>query len=124
LELWAPSEAELLEEGAVALVSLLTEGAGPGAGPDSEREVRLEAVDDEDRLVQWLNEILVLAVLEGWLFRGADIELAEPGILRAVLRGRAGGSHRLAGELKSVTYHDLLLTGSGPGWRARIVVDV
>lgn len=62
LELRASSEPELLAEGARAIVSLLTEGA-PVEGTDP-RRLELAAIDREDRLVQWLNEILLLAMVD------------------------------------------------------------
>jgi SHS2 domain-containing protein len=122
LELWAPTEAELLVEGARAVIELLTEGES--AGERDELPVTLEAVDPEDRLVRWLNEVLVLAVTRGFLTGGAALELIGGTALRGVLRGEAHAAHRVRAELKSATYHDLELTRDARGYRARVVIDV
>jgi SHS2 domain-containing protein len=119
LSVWAESEAALLAEAARAIVSTMTEGARPGPARDT-RTLTLEALDPEDRLVRWLNEVIYLAVAEGFLTREADLRLEGAGLV-ARLAGERG---TVATELKSVTYHDLHLTGDGGHWRARFVVDV
>jgi len=122
LELWAPTEAELLEEGAQALIALLTEDAQVGA--KVERALHIDAVDPTDRLVRWLNEVLYLAISEGFLVAEADLVLHETG-LDARVRGQDDGSASLRAEIKSVTYHDLVLTRRDDGsWSARVVMDV
>jgi SHS2 domain-containing protein len=121
LELWATSEEALLEEGARAIVSVLTEGAH--IDDRDHRDIRLETVDDEDRLVQWLNEILYSAVSHGFLFSGAEITLSPAG-LSAQLRGQADAGNSIKTELKSATYHDLTLERTDGGWRAQVVIDV
>jgi SHS2 domain-containing protein len=122
LEIWAPTEAELLAEGARALVGILTDGAALAAR--DARDIRLEALDREDRLVRWLNEVLVLAVPGGFLAAEARLELTGETGLRAALRGEAGAAKRVVTELKAATYHDLALTHDDRGWRARVVIDV
>lgn len=123
LEIWADTERELLGEGARALTSILT-GEKP-VRPSSETTLSLEGIDREDRLVQWLNEVLYLAVGEGFLFDSADIHLDDDARLEATVRGEAGAWDKLVTELKSVTYHDLSLREvDGGSWRAHIVVDV
>jgi SHS2 domain-containing protein len=121
LELWAESEELLLVEGARALIEILTEGVE--ILETSERELRIEALDDEDRLVQWLNQVLLLAILEGFLLADAELRL-YPGGLEARLRGEAAALDKIRTELKSVTYHDLHLSREAGRWEARVVIDV
>lgn len=121
LSLWAPTEEELMRVGAEAVIEIMTEGAPPGALSPG-REITIDAVDAADRLVQWLNEVIVAAVTDGFLVREADIELTGDSGLRARVRGEAGG--RVLVELKSATYHDLELARHGDAWRARVVIDV
>jgi SHS2 domain-containing protein len=121
LEIWAPSEEALLLEAAQALVSILTEDARPGSG--SRRSVRVEGLDREDRLVQWLNRVLLLALLEGFLLRDARLRLSDHG-LEAEIDGEEAAIDKIRTELKSVTYHDLELIEEAGRWRARIVIDV
>ena len=123
LELWGESEEEVLCAGAEGLIAIMTE---KGEVADREqRPVRIEAIDPQDRLVQWLNEIIVAAVSGGFLFGSADIALEGQTGLSATMRGEPGAGDRVRVELKSVTYHDLEL-GSEPdgSWRARVVIDV
>ena len=122
LALWAASEVELLVEGARAVVEELTEGAVIAAREG--RLVRVEALDGPDRLVRWLNEVLFLALTEGFLLADAEITLRPDG-LDARLRGEIAGAGRIRHELKSVTYHDLQLEERSDGtWQARLVIDV
>ncbi len=121
LSVWAESEAALLAQAARALVCVMTDDARPGPRRSWDtRELALDALDPEDRLVRWLNEVIYLAVAEGFLTRAADVRLDGNG-LAARLAGERGA---VATELKSATYHDLHLTGDGGRWRARFVVDV
>jgi nicotinamidase/pyrazinamidase len=121
LRFWAPTEEELLIEGAQALIRVLTEGKAPKSA--STWQLRIDAIDAEDRLVQWLNEVLILATLKGFLF--ADAELSLQGTaLEATLQGQADSWQDLRTELKSVTYHDIELGQTNGGWRAQVVVDV
>jgi SHS2 domain-containing protein len=121
LEIWGPTEEAVLEEGLFALVAILTGGAT--VAPRQSRTVGIEALDPEDRLVRWLNEVLYLATVEGFLACDAQIELTERGI-RARLRGEAGSNRRLETEIKSVTYHGLSLSRQDGRLTARVVLDV
>ena len=123
LELWGDSEEELLAAGARAVTEILT--GGGEVAELGERELAIDAVDPGDRLVQWLNEIIVAAVVDGFLFRSAAIELGGGTQLHAHARGEPGRHDRVVAELKSATYHDLALERTPPGpWRARVVIDV
>jgi SHS2 domain-containing protein len=123
LELWGASEEEVLVAGAEAVIDVMTEGAAAGAAT-AERSIELDAVDAADRLVQWLNEIIVAAVMDGFLVRSAEIHLDGDSGLRARVQGEAGA--RVLAELKSATYHDRAQArdDAGGGWRARVVIDV
>ena len=121
LELWAPSEQELLVEAAQALIEVLTEGAAVPA--ESERRLTLESLDPEDRLVRWLNEVLVLATVEGFVLCDAELAL-RPGGLEAVVRGRAEAPELVRTEVKSVTYHGLQLHHRAEGFVGKVTIDV
>ncbi len=125
LQFWAPTEEELLIEAARTIVGELTDGADINA--TSTRQVELQAIDPGDRLVQWLNEILVLAITDGFLTGDAKIMLAvgETAALTATLRGEANAGDRIRSELKSVTDHELVLgRREDGGWSAQVVIDV
>ena len=121
LECWAPDEAAVLVEAARALVALMTGGAAI-ARRDT-RAVTLSSLDPEDRLVEWLNEVIYAAVTDGFVLADAQVTLREGG-LDAAMTGEAQASDRVTGELKSVTYHHLALWREAGVVRCRVVVDV
>ena len=122
LELWADSEPDLLLAGAEAVIEILT--GGGEVADRAGRDIVIDAVDSADRLVQWLNEIIVAAVAGGFLLRSASIELDGETGLRASARGEPDAGDRVVAELKSATYHDLALEQVPSGWRARVIIDV
>ena len=89
--------------------------------------VRVEgAVDAEDLLVRFLSELLFLHDARGWLFHRVRIEELETNRVTCVALGEAYDPrrHRVARQVKAVTYHGLrLLEGEG-GWSARVVLDL
>ncbi len=121
LELWADSEEDLLVTAAQAVTEILIDGTE--VADRAGRELTIDGIDAGDRLVQWVNGVIVAAVLDGFLFHGAAIEL-EGTSLTAHLRGEPDGHGRVVTELKSATYHDLVLESGPDGWRARIIIDV
>jgi SHS2 domain-containing protein len=121
VEIWGPSEEALLVEAARAVVDLLTDGAE--VAEVAERHIELDTLDAEDRLVQWLNELIFAAIAEGFLVRAAHVVL-RPGGLAAMVRGEERAGDKIRTELKSATYHDLHVQSGPDGWRARVVIDV
>lgn len=120
LALWAPDEAQLYEEAALATVALITEGA-PVHGSET-REVHLDASDSEARLVGWINEVIFWAVTEGFLVRQAKLQVVPQG-----LRGQVWGAflpELVLTELKSATYHQLQIGPQDGAWHAQVVIDI
>ncbi len=121
LELWGRTEAAMLEAGAQAVVAVMTDGADV-AGEDL-REVDVEAIDAEDRLVRWLNEVLYWASVEGFVLARAELQCSPSGV-----RGRAWGREHAADllrtEIKAATYHDLHVVEDADRVVARVVLDV
>ena len=126
LRFWAPNEEDLLVEAAQALVEVLTQGTAVAA--KSSRTVRLEALDPADRLVRWLNEVLLLATCEGFVLADAQVTIAgsgsEASALQAVVVGDPDGGAVLRTEVKSVTYHALELRRLEQGFVGQVLIDV
>lgn len=120
-EIWAADFGELLSEAARAVVAVITDGHPP-MGADR-RDVEISAIDDEDRLVRWLNEVLYLALVDGFLVVDAALERTQAGLRGRVL-GKADARDAIVTEVKSATYHDLVVRRDGDGWVARVVMDV
>ncbi len=121
LEVWAPTQAALLREGARAVIDELTGGAQLSG--TATIGVRVESMDAPDRLVVWLNEVLYHAVTEGFLYCDSELTLTADGLTGDVV-GEADAADRIETELKSATYHDLVYEARDGGWFARVVIDV
>lgn len=106
----------------MAVTAILTEGAV--LAPRETREMRLSALDGEDRLVQWINEVLYGAVVTGFLIAEVVVTVDGPGDLSAIARGEPGAHDRVRTELKSATYHDLEIAARDGLVYARVVIDV
>lgn len=120
-EIWGADFGGLLSEAARAVIAVITDEHPPG-GHDR-REVELEALDDEDCLVRWLNEVLYLALVDGFLVHEAVLERTPTG-LRGHVLGTADARAAIVTEVKSATYHDLVVRREGEGWISRVVMDV
>lgn len=121
LELWARDDAELLVVGARAIVELLTDGAA--VGRSAQRTVELDVIDDADRLVRFLSEVLFMGMVEGFLVDDAHFEFT-PGCLRGTVHGQSDAQGLLRAEIKSVTYHDLVIERGEGRVCAVVVLDV
>jgi SHS2 domain-containing protein len=123
IELAAPTRAELFRRAAIALASLLVERAGVAA--IERREITVEAQADLDLMHDLLTELLALFTVEGFIWREASVNETDRS-LRVTLRGEPFDPtrHVFRGEIKAVTYHQLMVEKSSDGWHSRIVFDV
>jgi len=123
IELAAPTRAELFRRAAIALASLLVETANVMA--IERREITVEGEADLDLMHNLLSELLALFTVEGFIWREASVIEAEQS-LRITLRGEPfdPARHSFRGEIKAVTYHELMVENSPEGWRSRIIFDV
>lgn len=89
-------------------------------------DLRATAPDREALLVYWLSELNYLHVTEGWLFGGFRVRSLTDTELTAAATGEKlqPGKHRIAREIKAVTFHDLRIDQTADGMQARIVFDV
>lgn len=123
IELAAPTRGELFRRAAIALASLLVETAGVTA--IEQRQITVEAEADLDLMHDLLTELLALFTVEGFIWRDASVEAADRS-LRVTLRGEPfdPSRHAFRGEIKAVTYHQLMVENSPGGWRSRVIFDV
>lgn len=123
--LWADDLPGLLLQGAHALVELLTEGEGASTPPQPlvRRPIAIEALDDEDRLVRWLNEVAWWAATDGFLVADATLQPTAAG-LQGEARGELAPA-RVVAEIKSATYHGLAIRRGDDGrLHATVCLDV
>ena len=116
LELEAPTEAEVLEEAAVALAELI----GRPGGSRERREISVTAADLPLLLVEWLSELVFLAEVDGFVPERSTVELNALHLL-ATAEGRRGAPAHL---VKAVTLYRLAFERVDDLWRARVVLDV
>jgi SHS2 domain-containing protein len=117
------SRQEILSDALAALAELLGVGSTDRAGGGTQqRSLSVdEAGGDDGLLVAWLEELLYLAEMEGFVATElVDLDL-RPGALRARVNGVVDEPPPL---VKAVTLHRLLFRRRGAGYVARVVLDV
>jgi SHS2 domain-containing protein len=124
LRIEAPSRAALFEEAGQALAALIVEDPATVEARETLR-FDLVAADPEDLLFDWLQALLVAFEVQGMLLTRFRVTL-EGERLRAEASGERvdRARHRLAHEVKAITYHGLSLRRSDDGWRAEVIVDI
>lgn len=129
LRVWAGTCEELFRQAALGMVAILVD---PGSVRASEaREVRVSAADLEEALVSFLQEVLYLYEVEGFVTREVEISEAGEAGVRARLWGEARdpGRHEALAEIKAATYHALDIRrreeeGGPERWETTIVFDI
>jgi SHS2 domain-containing protein len=105
-------------EALVALGDLLSEAPG---GEAVTHEIEVGAADLPALLAAWMDELVFLAEMDGFIpERVVKIELEE-GRVSAVVGGERSVPQSL---IKAVTYHRLEMGRANGDWRARVVLDV
>jgi SHS2 domain-containing protein len=111
----------LLQEAGEALGELILRGSPAEAGGD-ERTIRVTSHDREALLVDWLNEIIYLAEVEGWV--PAEIEMTEASPTCAVARGLGAPLPAAGSAVKAATFHGLRIRDLPEGLEAEVILDV
>ncbi len=121
---WAQEQPELFTATADGLRDILF-GSCPIAS-EEQVHVTLEASDDAELLVSWLNEILFVLETKGLAPAQFEIETLTAGHLEARIHGEQydPDRHPLQHQVKAVTYHQLFLEQRAGGWAAQVYVDL
>ena len=119
LKIWAPNLYGLLEQAAIGMYAL--SGAKLADGPRIERSFKMQFLDPESLLVEFLSELLYFVESEKLAFSHFALQIIDDS-LQANLIG-APLAH-LDKEIKAVTYHNLLSKQTDRGLETRIVFDV
>lgn len=92
----------------------------------SEVYVRAQGDDREELLVNFLNELLYLQGVKGWLFRKVVVEKLSDHSITAKGWGEPYRLeiHELFHEIKCATYHNLRIRQEDGKWRVDVVFDV
>jgi SHS2 domain-containing protein len=124
LRIEAPTRPALFEEAGRALTALIVEDPDAVEARETLR-FDLVAADPEDLLFDWLQALLVAFEVQGMLLTRFRVTL-EGERLQAEASGERvdRARHRLAHEVKAITYHGLSLRRADDGWRAEVIVDI
>jgi SHS2 domain-containing protein len=76
-------------------------------------------------LLDWLSELLAAFELQRLVFRRFEVHVHAEGLsARAFGEPIDPSRHRMAHEVKAITYHGLRVTPVGSGWQADVIVDI
>ena len=122
--LWGKDLPELFENAGRALSATLTDRRylrGRAA-----REVSLDSIDREALLVDWLNHLLYLFDVDGFLGRDFQVESLTPEHLKARVTGESfdPARHPERTAVKAATFHHLSIVPVKDGWEATVVLDL
>jgi SHS2 domain-containing protein len=94
--------------------------------PRETRLIEVEAPDREALLVSWLNYLLYLYDVDGFLGRIFEIVELSDERLQALARGEAFDPERHVAKtaVKAATYHHLEITPRNHGWQATVILDL
>ena len=86
------------------------------------KSVKIEALDAESMLVEWLSELAYWAETEMLIFNKFDFHTIAATHVQATLWG--GHVQKLEKQIKAVTYHNLKIVETNTGLEATVVFDV
>jgi len=112
--------ADLLRNAALGMLQLC--GAVPQAGPRSRRELRLDSLDRESLLVDFLQELLLGIEMRQVAYSEIEIHAASNSALKATLT--EAPLQGLDKPIKAVTYNDLRIEEVPQGLVTTVVFDV
>lgn len=122
LRLRAPSLPALLAEASRAFLALVPEGRR-GAPVDEPRVLEVTGTDRAALLVAWLNELVYLGEVEGWLPTSLDMETRdEDEGIRVRARGVALAEPFVL--VKAATLHQATVADVEGGLEAEVTLDV
>lgn len=91
-----------------------------------EHEVEVQADNQEDLLVEWLNELLYLLEVKRLLLKSFKIAEMDEHHLKAKVAGEEidERKHELGIDIKAVTYHMLEVGKTNDTWETQVIFDV
>ncbi len=129
LHAWGRTAEELFAEAALGMVWLLVNPEKVRVAET--REITFSAMDLEEALIVWLQEILYLYEVKRFIPASIEVREVRGGSVRARLHGEPvdRARHELKTDIKAATYHDLRIErvrqeDGSELWRTRIIFDI
>jgi len=124
IKAYGKSLKELFQNTAFGMFSILADLEGIKVS--TELEIKVEAPDTEELLIEWLDELLYNFYTKHIIFFEFGISELTDTNLTAKVKGRFIGENknRLKTEIKAATRHDLHITKNNDIYEVRIVFDV
>ena len=116
-----PDLESLFRNAALGMYHLMGVETAPG-GKGTQQSIRLEALDVESLLVDWLGELAYFAETGGLVFKEMFFKILSASQLEATVI--ASPAARLEKTIKAVTYHDLKVEKQEGGYTTTVVFDV
>lgn len=124
IKAYGKSIKELFENAALGMFNILADLEG--ITTSTELEIKVEAPDREELLIEWLDELLYNFYTKHIIFFGFNITELADNRLSAKVKGRFIGENinRLKTEIKAATRHDLHIVKTKDVYEVQIVFDV
>jgi SHS2 domain-containing protein len=123
VECFAETFHGLLEASARALYALALRHVRSDNNEEA-RSVQVTGVSYEDTLVRWLQELIYLLDVEGFVATTFTFAQDEEGTVSARLGGYRCKTEDRAEEVKSATYHEIQVRETAEGFMARVIFDL
>lgn len=122
IEAWGPTEQDVLAQAAYGLFNLMVSGS---VRPDISRRVTVRSDNAEDLVVDWLNELISTASLNGEVYGEVDVRPTGDSGIEAEVRGEViDEKHRLRFDVKAATYHRIVFRPTDDGFYIRVIFDL
>ena len=124
IKAYGKSLKELFRGAALGMFGILADLEGITAS--TELEIKVEAPDTEELLIEWLDELLYNFYTKYIIFFEFDITELTDKNLTAKVKGRFIGENknRLKTEIKAATRHDLKIKKKDDTYEVQIVFDI
>lgn len=124
IKAYGKSLKELFENAAFGMFNILADLEG--ITTSTELGIKVEAIDKEELLIEWLDELLFNFYTKHIIFCDFNIAELTDKNLTAKVKGRFIGENknRLKTEIKAATRHGLEITNKKDTYEVQIVFDV
>ncbi|MCD6371370.1 MAG: archease [Candidatus Aenigmarchaeota archaeon] len=116
---------ELFENSALAMFEVMVNTSKVEC--KEKKKIKIEALDLESLLFDWLNELLVYYGSENLVFSKFEVKIdKEKFKLQAYACGEKTDpiKHEVKTEVKAATYHRMKVWKEDDIWKARVILDI